>query len=111
MLKGLKCQHFVNNKSEANIMACELGLVYHTVKHNLRYGSLDCGNKLTSCIFADSETATKLSCAKTKAEMLVKNILAPKSVSDFVNILKSPESSQFFLMLPTEGTKKSSQFV
>jgi hypothetical protein len=63
-----------------SVTACELGLIYLNVKHNHSYNSLDCGNKLASSLFHDSDIATKLCCGRTKSELLVTNVLAPKSL-------------------------------
>uniref|UniRef100_H3ASF3 Uncharacterized protein n=1 Tax=Latimeria chalumnae TaxID=7897 RepID=H3ASF3_LATCH len=64
------------------VTAAELATVYHTVKHNLSYSSMDCGVKLMQKIFNDSGSIEKkLSCGRTKVESLVKNVLAPKAVS------------------------------
>lgn len=98
----------LNNKEEYdNITTCELGLVYHPEKHNLSYSSLDCGNKLVSHIFSDFAIAYKLSCGRTKAEMIVKNVLAPKSVSDFTSILRCPEKTSKFFSLATDTSNRS----
>uniref|UniRef100_A0A3B1JVS3 HAT C-terminal dimerisation domain-containing protein n=1 Tax=Astyanax mexicanus TaxID=7994 RepID=A0A3B1JVS3_ASTMX len=70
-------------KQDSNVdkvTAAELTSVYHTVKHSLSYRSEDCGNKLTSAIFPDSEIAKKMSCGRTKAASLVTDVLAPASV-------------------------------
>ncbi|KAJ8868325.1 hypothetical protein PR048_029841 [Dryococelus australis] len=56
--------------SASKMLAGELSLVFHTVKHSVSYYSMDCGNKLTKEICRDSETADKLSCGHTKAEAI-----------------------------------------
>lgn len=103
--------YFVNvNKSECDkVAASEVALVYHAVKHNLSYSSLDCGNKLVANVFNDSETASKISCGRTKAEMLVKNVLAPRSVSDFVNILKDKDKTKHFFSVATDASNKGNR--
>lgn len=58
------------------VTAYEVALIYHYVKHNQSYASLDCGNKITFTIFNDSIVANKLSCGRTKSESIVKNVLA-----------------------------------
>lgn len=57
---------------------------------------MDCGNKLLRELFGDYAVVGKMSCGRTKAETIVKNVLAPKSVEDCVNILKDPSKSQMF---------------
>ncbi|GBP12666.1 hypothetical protein EVAR_10314_1 [Eumeta japonica] len=57
-----------------NIVASELALTYHTVKHNLSYNSMDCTVKLNKIIYADSSTATAIRLARTKMEVLVTEV-------------------------------------
>lgn len=103
--------YFVNVKKPEfdTVTACELGLVYHCVQHNLSYNSLDYGNKLSASLFHDSEIAAKVSCGRTKSERLVKNVLAPKSVNDFVEILTSPEKSSQFFSLATDASNRGNR--
>ncbi|PNF17541.1 hypothetical protein B7P43_G15823 [Cryptotermes secundus] len=98
-----------NNEEYDNSTAVELGLVYHAVKHNLSYSSLDCGNKLVSHIFSDPAMASKLSCGRTKVEMIVKYVLAPKSVNDFVAVLRCPENTSKFFSLATNASNRSNR--
>ena len=79
-------------------------MIYHTVKHNLSYNSMDCGNKLLREIFGDSKVASKIACGRTKAEMIVKKVLAPKSVTDFVNNLNDPSKSGVFFSIATDAS-------
>jgi len=62
------------------VVAAELASVFHAVKHHHSYNSADCEMKLNAVIFSDSAVAKKLMCGRTKAEALVTNVLAPKSV-------------------------------
>uniref|UniRef100_H3B0R4 Uncharacterized protein n=1 Tax=Latimeria chalumnae TaxID=7897 RepID=H3B0R4_LATCH len=74
------------------VTAAELATVYHAIKHNFSSSSMDCSVKLTQKIFNDSSSiGKKLSCGRTKAESIVKNVLAPKAVS------------QVLLALPGDG--------
>lgn len=63
--------------------------MYHTVKHNLSYNTADCGQKLNLTILHDSKIIKKMSLGRTKAEALVKDILAPKAVGEVLNVLTS----------------------
>lgn len=81
--------------------------VYHTVKHNMSYVSADCANKLLHWTVSDSNIVKKMSCGRTKAETIVKNILAPKSVSEVVNILKGSKPIQFSIQ--TDASNKGNQ--
>lgn len=62
------------------MVAAGLASVFHAVKHHHSYNSADCEMKLNAVIFSDSAVAKKLTCGRTKAEALVTNVLAPKSV-------------------------------
>lgn len=63
--------------------------MYHTVKHNLSYNSADCGHKLNQTILHDSNIIKKMSLGRTKAEAIVKDVLAPKAVGEVLNVLTS----------------------
>jgi hypothetical protein len=54
--------------------------VNHAVKHHHSINSTDYGVKLNPVIFPDSAETKKMACGRTKAETLVTNVLAPKSV-------------------------------
>ncbi|RVE42963.1 hypothetical protein evm_012392 [Chilo suppressalis] len=60
-----------------NVVASELALTYHTVKHNLSYNSMDCTIKLNKIIYCNSATATAIHLARTKMEALVTEVLGP----------------------------------
>ncbi|CAG5055393.1 unnamed protein product [Parnassius apollo] len=49
-----RCQ---GSSDDENIIAAELALTFHTVKHNLSYNSMDCLNKLNKIVFVDSKIA------------------------------------------------------
>lgn len=65
--------------------------VYHTVKHHLSYNAADCGSKLDYVIFPDSAICKKTACGRTKAEAIVKSVLAPKSIDMLVGDLTSSD--------------------
>lgn len=86
---SLKSFFTVKNSAESDKLAfAELTLVFHTVKHNLSYNSMDCGHKLFPKLFEDSKIATKVSCGRTKAESILKNVLCPMFCEQVVNDLK-----------------------
>jgi hypothetical protein len=59
--------------------------------------NMDCRNKLLNDIYHDPNLAKKLPCCFTRAEAIVKNVLVPRSVQDFSDVLKDPsKSSNFF---------------
>lgn len=45
---------------------------YHTICHNHSYASMDCTSKIIKHIFE-----SKFSCARTKCECIINNVLAP----------------------------------
>ena len=51
-----------NTKEEDNAIASEVSQIYHAVKHNRSYNSLDCSSKL----YQDSKLAGKISCGRTE---------------------------------------------
>lgn len=66
------------------VTAVELDFVFHMVKHNLIYASMDCSNILISHVLKDSKIASGISCGRTKGEYLVKDVLGPKCLQDVV---------------------------
>ncbi|KAJ8882701.1 hypothetical protein PR048_014513, partial [Dryococelus australis] len=106
-LSKINCFFSNTTTSASNMLAGELSLVYHTVKHSVSYNSMDYGNygnKLTKEIFRDSEMANKLLCSRTKAEAIVKNFLTPKSVKYFVDILSNEDNARKFFSLATDAS-------
>ena len=57
-----------------NVIASELALTYHTVKHNLSYNSMDCTIKLNKIIYAKSASASAIHLPRTKMEALVTEV-------------------------------------
>jgi hypothetical protein len=82
--RGIKLEcFFVSSETEINSVAAgELHLVCHTVKHNLSYSTMDCANIMCPVIFNDTKIALRVQCGRTKAEMLVCNVMAPESISE-----------------------------
>jgi hypothetical protein len=69
------------------VTAQEVAMVYHNVKHNLSYNSLDCNVKLLKYMLPD---ATKtMSLGRTKAEALVRNVLGIQAVQKVKEQLKN----------------------
>lgn len=64
-------------KPKTEVQAAEATLVFHTVKHNQSFNSLDCTVPLQKCLYADSNITKEVTCARTKAEAILKNVLAP----------------------------------
>ena len=64
----LKPKHDSNTDK---VTAAEVTTVYHTVQHSQSYRSEDCGSKLTSVIFPDSDIAKRMSWGRIKAASIV----------------------------------------
>jgi hypothetical protein len=71
----------IETKEEQEVSCAELVLTYHGVKHHHSYLSQDCGNSLLSrFVFIDFKLASKIHCGRTKAEVLVENVLTSDSL-------------------------------
>ena len=71
-------------KTENAVNAAEAALAFHTVRHHHSYRSMDCTSVLLKTAFPDSDTAKKLSSARTKTEAIVNGVIAPHSVELFI---------------------------
>lgn len=73
---------------ETQIARAELVCVYHNVVHGLSYNSIDCQIKLSAVLHCDSRIANNITCGRTKAAAIARNILAPYSQQVTVDALK-----------------------
>lgn len=73
---------------ETSIISSELALIYHNVKHSLSYNSLDCLAKNISKFIPDSQIAAKMTCGRTKASAITRNVLGPYSQEKVISELK-----------------------
>ena len=69
-----------NSPDDVKVAIIELSQIYHGLKHIHSYCSIDCGMKINSLLYFDSTIGKKIHCGRTKAEAIVENILAPKSI-------------------------------
>lgn len=100
------CRNFQQPTLEDNRLAAqELVLVYHNVKHNLSYNSLDCNVKLLKHIF---DSAKKLNLGRTKAETLVLNVLGVKAIEMVRDHLKT--ANIFFAIQIDASNVKNRKF-
>ena len=76
---------------QGEVAGAEATMAFHTVKHHYSYKSNDCTSTLMAKIFPDSSTAKKFSCARTKIEAIVNNVLAPASVQCVLNDIEKHE--------------------
>lgn len=94
----------VNTSEENKVIAAELILTYHGVKHGHSYLSQDRNNKLIKQICSDSKIGPKIHCGRTKAEALVENVLAPYALELVLSeIVCSPIS------VATDASNKGNQ--
>lgn len=98
---------FANTTSpESDKLAlAELTSVFHTVKHNLSYNSMDCGHKLLPKLYEDSKVATKVCCGRTKAEAIVKNVLCPM----YTEIVLTDLKDNNFFSIATDSSNKGNR--
>jgi len=72
---------------------------------------MDCLNKLNSAMFNDSNTAKKIHCGRTKAEMLTANVLGPKTVRDILKDLSPTEGEHepVYFSVATDASNKGNR--
>lgn len=66
-----------SSSAEDEVTAAELGAIFHGLKHNHSYLSMDCGSKLMSTVLPDSGIALRCRIRKTKMEHIVQDALVP----------------------------------
>jgi hypothetical protein len=81
---------------KTKVSAAEGTLCYHTVRHHQSFRSMDCSTKL----YSDSKISTKIQCARTKAEAIVKNEFLPH----FRNILIEKLKTVSFYSVSTDSS-------
>ena len=54
-----------------SVQAAEVATAHHTVKLNLLYKSITCGNRIIKQKFGDSCTAKQIQLGRTKAEAII----------------------------------------
>lgn len=80
-ISGTVQSFFIRKESnEENLITkAELVEVFHNVTHGLSYNSFDCHTKVVPKIYVDSKIASKMSCGRTKAAAIARNVLGPFS--------------------------------
>lgn len=71
---------YTQKLSDPLLRAGEATLAFHTVIHHQSFRSLDCTVQVNKLIYSDSELSKKLTCGRTKATALIKNVLSPFSL-------------------------------
>lgn len=81
--------YFVRKHSpdEFKIAAVECTLAFHTVKHKQSFTSMDCSTPLYKSLFDDSSICKKISCARTKTEAIITDVLTPHAWEVLQNAL------------------------
>lgn len=93
-------------KIEEEVAVAECTMAFHTVKHHQSYRSTDCTSSLLNTLFHNSETGKKYSCARTKTEAIINNVLAPFSIQSILEDLE--EQSIMYLGVATDGSNHKS---
>lgn len=92
-------------KLDDQVSAAEGALAYHTVTHHFSFRSTDCSHKFLKHILPDSSIAKRISCARTKTESIVVNVLAPLSIN---NVFEDIEHTNFVSIL-TDASNHDNQ--
>ena len=93
-------------QTEDNVAAAEATMAFHTVKHHQSYKSNDCTSPLMRKLFPDSNISKKYSCARTKVEAIVNNVLSPMSVKYVLNDIQ--EHDIMYLGVATDSSNHQS---
>ena len=80
------------------IVASEKAKMYHAVRHNHSYNSLDCSLKLNLKLYQDSKVAAKTSCSQTKSEAIVSNVLGKTALEMVFNDLNHHDQPLYFCL-------------
>ncbi|XP_037504964.1 uncharacterized protein LOC119381046 [Rhipicephalus sanguineus] len=96
------------SSAEDHVTAAELGTIFHGIKHNYSYLSMDCGSKLAPKVFSDSDIASRMRLGRTKMEHLVKDVLAPYAVECIVEKLR-PAGRNLPFALSTDASNKGNR--
>lgn len=87
--------------------AAEATLAYHTVKHHQSYKSMDCTGGLLRKLFSDSQVGKTITCARTKTEAIVNNVISPHVMEGLVETLKS--DSVLYFGVSTDASNHGAQ--
>ncbi|KAL4104811.1 hypothetical protein QTP88_020087 [Uroleucon formosanum] len=98
-----------NTAESQKTALAELVEVYHNVKHNISYNSLDCSLKLMPKLYPDSGIAKKLACGRTKAESIMTNVLGPKAESIVVSDLHEYINDKVYFSVATDTSNKGNR--
>ena len=93
---------------ERELAASEGMWVYHTVRHNHTFRSMDCTGRLIQNLYDP-----KFSCARTKTEAILKRVLCPFATSELLTELRCIDYLTIIIssMHQTTGLQKSYRFL
>jgi hypothetical protein len=100
-----KVSSFFVKESSSNLIATEICLAYHVVKHHQSFNSSNCNNTLFPKLFADSDVALKLSSGKTKSTKLITHVLTPHSVK----IIKEELKAASYFSISTDASNHKAE--
>lgn len=98
-----------NTQDADLVIASEITHIYHCIKHNQSYNSMDCILKLTKQTHSDSAIGKKISCGRTKAEAIVRGLLAPKIIDDVLQRVK--RNDVYFSVQIDASNHKNRKFI
>ena len=75
----------LGTQTEDNVVAAEATVAFHTVKHHQSYKFNDSTSPLMRKLFPDSNISKKYSCAWTKVEAIVNNVLSTMTIKYMLN--------------------------
>ena len=100
---------FVKKDSKENhVLLAEIVHIYNNVRHNLSYNSMDCNLKLLKKMIPDSDISKKICCGRTKATMIVENVLAPFVMNNLISYLTS--NNVYFGIQTDASNRKNRKF-
>ena len=76
---------------EKELAIAEAVFSFHTIHHNQTFRSMDCTSKLIRAFFEP-----KFTCARTKTEAIIKNVLAPYTIDELLKTLKNVKFISIF---------------
>ncbi|KAJ8881535.1 hypothetical protein PR048_018017 [Dryococelus australis] len=97
--------YFVN-KLSSKVSSAEGVLAFHTIKHHHSFKSMICTCSLNRKIFEGTETAKNISYASTKAEAIIRNVIAPHATDIVVATLGRISCFGFAINTSNHGSMK-----
>jgi len=96
-----------DSNEENKVISTEVAFIYHSIRHNNSYLSMECGMKISPKLFPDSKISKKVSCARTKSEAIAKNVLSPFSIEKH---LKEIINKKFSISIDVSNKKNIKLF-